>query len=237
LSVFGFAHTNFGLVTKRCRDALGPNSVQVVAGRETLLRRRCYVVLGVDSLDAIRVRLLNRSSAILVIVDSLPALSRVSGINILDAAANSVAWNPIRVRFASLEQSLRAKPHPLKFNVAKDSTLDNMIVSIKERSVLDSVLSAAKSLESSDRALLHTDVAQLLIGKISMANFKRRCTSRGVSGRLYEKMITRLSDDTAKRLSVALKQAKDGEEVTAAASKLKVEPSEIRFLLAKLRKT
>jgi hypothetical protein len=235
LPTFGFAHSPFGLVVKKCREALGPNSVQVITNRDTLVRRRCYVVLGSDTLDSVRVRLLNRSNSVLVVVDALPALKNIVGIQILDSLPGTDIWNPIKPRFAQLLQALRSKPKPLKFGIAKDQTVSRMITSIKERSVLDSVLSAAKMMDSANRALLHVDVAQVLVGKTSMASFKRRCESRGASGRLYERMLGRLSDPTAKRLSVALKQARAGEDVVLLAAKYQVDASELRFLLAKLK--
>jgi hypothetical protein len=74
-----------------------------------------------------------------------------------------------------------------------------------------------------------------LVGKISFAAFKRRCESRGASGRLYDRMLIRLSDDTAKRISVALKQVHSGLDVMVAADKNQVEASELRFLTAKLK--
>jgi hypothetical protein len=50
-------------------------------------------------------------------------------------------------------------------------------------------------------------------------------------------MITALSGDTAKRLSIALKEVMEGKDIIVTSNKYNVEASELRFLKAKLKGT
>ena len=234
MNIFGFAHTNFNLVLSRCKRVAGKASVQVLTNRDQVSRRKCFVALGVKTLDAARVSALNQCSGVLVVVDALPVLRRIEGITILDAAPTDVPWRRQPARFSKLDRALSAPARELRVSLRPDDTLARMIAEVRERSILDKVLAAARTMEPSDRAALHLDVAFVLSGKIKMSAFRRRAESRGAKGRAYEKMLEVLESDTGRRLSLALKDHVSGTDAVTAASQHRVEPSEVRFLKAQL---
>ena len=233
--IFGFGHSNLGLIISRCYEAVGKSNVQLVTMHDQLIRRRCYIFNGVDLLTTVRLRLLNKTNSVLIVVDALPLLRRIEGIEILDAPESLDTWSVKIPKFAKLFRALRSKPKPLKVVVLPDTTLKKMIVEIKERSILDSVLSAAKTMQPSDRVHLYSDLALHLVGRLSLDSFCVRAESRGASGRSYEKMLGVLKDQTAKRLGKALKAYQKGGDVTKVAEEFQVSPSELRFLKPHLR--
>lgn len=234
--IFGFAQTNLGLVLRRCRDEVGGSNVQIITARDQVMRRQCYVVLGVRALDIARRKALRKSGGVVVVVDALPSLLRVEGIRILDADEKSMYWNrQHQPKFAPLIRALQSDPRHSKIVVYADDTLSQMVTRVRTRSVLDKVLSAAKTMEPTDRTRLHADVAHVMYGQLSMRALRRRAESRGASGKHYDAMLDALSSDTAHRLSSAIKDHMSGVDAVSAAAAHDVEASEIRFLSAHLR--
>jgi hypothetical protein len=235
VSVFGFAYSNLPAVLNACEEVAGRDRVQFVSGRDTIINKRCHVVLGVSCLDPVRLASLNRSRSVLVVIDSAPALRRVSGIRILDVKPGGTGWDPRAPQFASLWRALRATPRPLHVTVSKDAAIAHLIEEVRTRGVLDSVLAAARPMTPTDRESLHTDVARLIAGELNVKTLRRRCERRGASGKWFEKMITAMTSETAKRLGKAVSAARDGKDAAQVAAQHRVDVSEVRFVLKHLK--
>lgn len=232
--IFGFSQTNLALVVRRCQEEVGRGAVQVVTLRDQPSpHRRCYVVLGVRTLDAARCRMLSESTGVVVVVDALPALKRIRGIRVLDAV-DSPYWVRGQPRFAALTAALRGRQAPVGLEVGPDDALAAMIAAARERGLLDKVLSAARVMGPVERGRLHADVAHALAGRLSIRALRRRCERRGARGRAYEDMLLALAGPTARRLGEALRDRMRGDEAAAAALRHDVEASEVRFLAAHL---
>jgi hypothetical protein len=161
-------------------------------------------------------------------------LRRVSGIRIVDTNSDDPSWKPRAARLAPLRRALRASPKPLKVSVSPDASVAALIEEIRSRGVLDTVLAAARSMPPADRESLHTDVARLLAGELNLNTLRRRCERRGASGKWFEKMVTALGSDTAKRLSKAIAAARGGKDPAVIALANRVDASEVRFVLKHL---
>lgn len=234
--IFGFSNTNFAKIYNKIKNGLKSSSVQFIIDEDSIVSKRCYIALGLDTLSPDRIKTLNGKVGTLVIIDSLPNLRRIENITILDADADVDYWHASNYNFKSILKELDNKPKQINLKIKKDITLATMITNVKNRSVLDKVLIAAKLIEPSSRTLLHKDVALLLAKKLSFAAFKRRAESRKVSGRKYNEMLVALESPIAKRLSQALLEHLKGEDPLALSSKYDVEASEIRFVSLHLAK-
>ena len=233
--IFGFAHTNFSLIYTTIKNNLDPSSVQFITKKDSVVRKRCYIVLGLKTLSKDKIADLNDKTGTLVIIDALPVLRRIQNIEILDANNDINFWKRKEPNFKLLLKAIREKPKPISLVVEKDCILQNMIELVKNRSLLDKILIAAKLMEPADRTSLHKEVALLLAKKMSMVTFKKRVESRGVSGKKYEQMLDALRSDVAKRLSLALHDYTEGCDPQLLASKYNVEASEIRFIVSHLK--
>jgi hypothetical protein len=234
MTIFGFAHTEFAKVFSICKETLESSMIQFLTKEDKVVRKRCYIVLGVATLDGIKVNNLNSSTGTLIVIDALPILQRLENIQILDCEKDQVEWKKIKPNFKPLIRALKRKPESLKIVVKKDATLKDMISIVANRSVLDKVLAVAKGIAPEKRNLLHIYVAQFLSKKLSFKAFKIKAEQLN-SGRLSDKMFIILQSIIAKRLSLALQDHLKGAPVQEVAKKYDVEASEIRFLATHLK--
>lgn len=235
--IFGFAATNFSKVYNKIKNNLKPSSVQFIINEDSIVSKRCYIALGLATLSPDRVEILNNKAGTLIIIDSLPSLRRVEDIIILDADSADDYWHITNYNFKSLIKELNGKPKDITLKIKKDITLSSMIEKVKNRSVLDKVLIAAKLIEPDSRSLLHKDVALLVAKKLSFSSFRKRSESRKMSGRKYNDMLAALEGPIAKRLSSALVEYLQGEkDAVHLSGKYDVEASEIRFISLHLEK-
>ena len=229
-NIFGFAHTHVGKIVAACEGVLGRDKVQVLHERDRPANRRCYIVVGVNSLDTARKHELNRCRATLVVVDALPALHRVDGLHILDAD-NSSWWSPNRPKFGPMLRSIRAEPQPLKIVVSDDKFLSNLILEVRSRGVLDAILGMAKALKPEERPFLHECVARYMIGRISLSLLmKKAVIGRGIPAKIEAAAFEALHSDRAKRLGEALLEYLEGGDAALIAVQRNVDAFEIRFL-------
>lgn len=231
-NIFGVCHTNIGKMIDICERVLGRDKVQLLTASDNTANRRCYIVVGVGSLNRVKAAALNRCNATLVVIDALPELLRIQGMQVLDVEEQST-WNPCKLRLRLLRESLEAPPQPLKVVVGPDNTLSNLILEVKSRGILDTVLAAAKNMHPSERTTLHMNVARYIAGEINLKVLRRRSEMHS-TGKKYEAMMEALVSGTALRLREAVGAVKQGAELKEAAAIHNVDPSEIRFVMSHL---
>lgn len=235
MTVFGVAHTPIGRVLSICEAEIGRDKVQILAGRDLPANRRCYVVLGVSVLDKFRAAQLERCRATIIIIDSLPALRRIKNLKILDAPAVGESWHPTTLRNTALIKALRADPKYSKIQLQADDTIARLITEASSRSMLNTVLAAARALKPEERAALHSAVARCVTGDISIATLQKRfLNGRDATVASVDALLAALKSPIAKRLGGAIKDHRFGTDAVVAATKHGVDPFEVRFLTSHL---
>ena len=233
-NLIGFSCTHVGAVVAACEDAVGCEKVQIISERELPANRRCYVAVGVSVVDPARVAALSRCRGTLVVVDAVPALRRVRGIRVIDS--DDDVWSIKSPKMHVLRRVLGSKPSLIDVSVGADATLDELTEEVRTRGVLDSVMSAAKTLGLTERAQLTASVARFFAGEINLDTLLRRTVrGRSVPAHVSESLRAAMESNVSARLSVAVREALAGADVATTAALNRVDPFEVRYLLSNLK--
>ena len=228
--IIGFHATNLNKLVDICEAELGRDRVQLLTPRDAVLNRRCYIILGVDTLKA-KINLLKHRRATLIVLDTAPLLIRIEGVKILDASDLQAVWSLAKPKFGLLIRALHAKPKPLAITISDDATMNAMIEKTRSRGILAPILAAAKQMKTEHRSVLYHYVSRYITGAVNLNTLKRRALDdRGVRSDASANVIKIVQSEIAKRLGKAIIAFQDSGDAKLLAAKLDVDAFEIRYL-------
>lgn len=237
--VFGIAHASPSQVLTVLENALGSSHVQLLRQGDLLARRRAYVVVGVNTLKRLA-EPLSKTHSTVVVIDAVPQLCRVRGIDLVDADTknpHSARWKPAKVDYRHvLRHAQLSKPAIPALAFTKIDVATNLVKEVKSRGILDKVLTLSYKCPKEHRGVVVDTTFMHLCGKGRISRLEKRLrlgTDNPVRQVAYEALVASLSSSYGKRLAKAITAVYPDFSKPAcikAASKYRVDVFEMNYI-------